>query len=316
MAYSRLASAYSGGGTEALASDEQPKTGSITIQNAIEGATYNFYRIADLTLTDSGNPEDGVSYTMSAEQCNHWDGYKDFNFLVPYNEVKYYYEFFKSNPEEWPEDEMGIDADSAIKIYENMLASPISVNNSSGIYCWSLLLYLECAPDVLTTALAALTSPSSGASPDYSQKAANGEVIAENLPLGYYIIIPDSKSVTAEDAIIPINITNLMPNKVVKSKAIPLSINKTANVTNASIGDIITFCIEGTVPSYNYLTKPTGLGSGCFMYFSDTMQGMKLTGDWSLTIDDQPAKDYWNSTFTFNSSDQQWQYSNFLNEYK
>ena len=288
----------SGGGTRALAANE-PQTGSITIENAIEGATYNFYRVADLALTSSGNPEDGASYTMSAEQ---YDKYRDI--VKRYDEVKEVYEYYKAHPEEWRASQF--DYETGMKIYEEGLAVPITVTGVDGInkVAWIFAeTYINENPEDVSNNIGwTLYS----IVPDYSAKEANGQVIVDNLPLGYYIIVPDGKFETAVDAVIPINLTNITPNKVVKSKAAPLSITKTADITNASVGDVVTFTVEGTVPEVNNIGGPRSIIGDNYsarMYLADTMQGMQLTGDWKLMIDDEIAA---SRRLPYDSSDPHW----------
>ena len=255
------------GGTRALAADE-PQTGSITIENAIEGATYNFYRVADLALASSGNPEDGVSYTMSAEQ------FKNYESLVSnYDNYKESYEYYKAHPEKWNAETVGMDYETGMKFYEETLSSPILVNKVDGVTKVVLTFSntsITAFPEDTTNNI---VDGVSEINPDYSFETANEQVIADDLPLGYYIIIPEGIYETAPDAMIPINLTNITPDKVVKSKSVPFTIKKTADKTNVQEGDIITFTIEGTVPDDGRI------------YLADTMEGLILTGDWDLKVD-------------------------------
>ena len=298
------------GGKEALASDAQPKTGSITIQNAIEGATYNFYRIADLKLTNSGDPEDGVSYTMSAEQ------YYNYSYITgDYDWVLEQYKYYLMFPEDWDEQTEGCDYKTGMKIFEENLSSPVYVTgvhgkekvilsiSESSIDEWTSHNILEAIDD---------------ADPDYSFKVANGEIIADDLPFGYYIIVPAGKYETAQNTVIPINLTNVFSDKIVKSKASPLSITKSANITNASVGDVIEFTITGTIPSYyrdSSVASIVSAHTSGIMYIADTMEGMELTGNWALYIDGKiavPSTD--TPDITYESSNLVWNNPTFVND--
>lgn len=275
-----------GGGTEALATDE-PRSGSVTIENAIEGRTYNFYKVADLKMTDSGNPEDGVSYTMSADQ------YKKYAEIVAdYDITKEEYESYKKNPEQWNEESMGMDYDSGMVAYEEMLSAPILVKDTDAVHKVVLRITDTTLKTFPRKSLNNIYQTLYNESPDFSFTEENENVFAENLPFGYYIIIPDGVHTNAENALIPINLTNVTPNKVVKSKTSPFSIKKSADVTNVEEGQFITFTIEGVIPNVNafkvdkkFSTQDNYQRGDYALYLADTMQGLQFTGNWTLSVD-------------------------------
>ena len=192
-----------------------------------------------------------------------------------------------------------------MKIYEEALAGPITVTGVDGVdkVVWRPTeTYINEYPE---NVMDAIKSELRYEDPDYSAKEANGQVIVDELPLGYYIIVPDGNYETAADAVIPINLTNITPDKVVKSKAAPLSITKTADITNASVGDVVTFTVEGTISTFNNALVPNSIIDSPYarMYLADTMQGMQLTGDWKLMIYDEIAA---SGRLLYDSTDPDW----------
>lgn len=238
-------------------------------------------------MTASGNLEDGVSYTMSAEQ------YKKYAEIVAdYDIIKEEYESYRKDPEQWNEESMGMDYDSGMIVYEEMLSAPILVKATDGVRKVVLKITDTTLKTLPRESLSNIFKTLYNESPEYSFTEKNGNVFADDLPFGYYIIIPEGVHTNVENTLIPINLTNVTPNKVVKSKASPFSIKKSADVTNAEEGQFITFTIEGVIPNVNAFkvdkqisTQDNYQRGDYALYLADTMEGLQLTGNWTLSVD-------------------------------
>ena len=292
------------GGTRALAADE-PQTGSITIENAIEGATYNFYRIFDMKMTDPSDASKGVSYEMTEEQ---YANYRHFPTLSNQNSMEYQISSTETSisacikdldwmddhpgqiPERW-DNEFNEDQyeecydyiQQYIQECQNKLSNlekayEAPITSSHGNYYWTL----EVEEDMKDRNIDKIFSFLGTEFVDYTATEANGTVVLDDLPFGLYVIIPSGFYLfdhSDGSETIPVNIILVDSDETIKSKGTSSAykVEKKANKTNVSVGEIVRFKISSTMPvegNYNNL------------WLGDTLEGLKLTGDWKLTFSD------------------------------
>lgn len=120
--------------------------------------------------------------------------------------------------------------------------------------------------------------------PAASQKADSTTVEFANLDYGYYLVIPVGGEMPVEGQTVPVNLTNTNPDADIEAKGTTPSITKTVSETDnsADVGQTVTYTITGVVPGYTDNDEIT-------VYLHDKMEGLTLTGDYSLKVNNEDA---------------------------
>lgn len=115
---------------------------------------------------------------------------------------------------------------------------------------------------------------------DGKQSASGESVTFSNLDLGYYLVYsPDATSPTTGNSTVCVlvNVKGSEPISI-NAKGTTPTITKTADKETTDVGSKVTFTVEGTVPDTSGFT-------GYIYTLRDTMTGLALTGDYTVTID-------------------------------
>lgn len=115
---------------------------------------------------------------------------------------------------------------------------------------------------------------------DDKQTASGESVTFSNLDLGYYLVYsPDATSPTIGNSTVCVlvNVKGSEPISI-NAKGTTPTITKTADKETTDVGSKVTFTVEGTVPDTSGFT-------GYIYTVRDTMNGLALTGDYTVTID-------------------------------
>lgn len=211
--------------TTAFAVEGDPTgTGSITINDSIEGKTYDLYRIFDLTMTTDATGKDKVAYTIA-------ESWKAF-FAAEGDGASYLLD----------SDESG----ALNQIVVDGTEKYINITNSN------IDAFAEAALGYAAKKTADETV------------SGNGEdVTASNLKLGYYLVYPRGAADIKVGNGSICSLTSTVPNVTVSIKAEYPEIEKEVSDELVEIGQTVTYTITGQVPdttgyeTYNYTVSDT-----------------------------------------------------------
>ncbi len=240
-------------------------SGTITVENTENGTTYNFYRIFDLTGSDSNGDTtlDVVSYTINSDWNDFFTNGDGASYLVDANN-------------------------------EDNSLSMITVNGTNK--------YINLTESNIVEFTNKATDYAINGGDGSVEKTVtgNGESIDVAVDeLGYYLMIPDGASIQNENSSGSIaSISSTTPNATIKIKAVKPTIEKTDDAEDAEVGQVVNYTITGVVPNttgyeeYKYLITDT-MTSG--LTFSNDVE-VKV-GDTVIT--DKTAIVYTESTNSF-----------------
>ncbi len=272
--------------------DDDP-TGSITITNPTPQnnayhwvnehdyhaqifSDYYLYRILDLTGQDTSDPADGTYDAVSYTVAEKWKG-----FFTP-----------AEDPADNPAGVGFLIAEADATAEQKAELNQILINGA--------LFYLNLTESNVAEFANAATKyalmrqhqyegrnfPDGGVSPpDISLSGAGEPITVEDLPLGYYLVVPEeyfgatfSTDMNEFSSGSIASLTSTVPNATVKIKAARPSIEKTDDAVSADIGQVVHYTITGKVPNT--------LGYENYLYqIMDSMSyGLTFQDDISVTI--------------------------------
>ncbi|MGM9549393.1 MAG: SpaH/EbpB family LPXTG-anchored major pilin [Faecousia sp.] len=216
------------------AAEETPTTGSLTINETVNGKTYELYKIFDLVYDYTGTEETPANLRVSYTIDTDWVS------------------FFENAGAKYI-----VDANNA----ENSL-SPILVDGT--------IRYINITEDNVEAFSIAAQNYLIGIIKenkticDTSVTGTGSNKTVSNLPLGYYLVYVPGATEWAEGRNCLCSLTVTVPNGVVDIKAVYPNIEKESSTTiGADIGETVTFTITGKIPdttgydSYTYVITDT-----------------------------------------------------------
>lgn len=208
--------------------------GSIKIDSSEEGTTYNFYRILNLTGTDTDSPANGTYDAVSYTIATKWEGF----FKGTAAGVSYL-----------------IAAGDATEVQKESLNQ---INFNGTVY----YLNLTNGNVVAFTNSAMTYALDNSIDTDYTENGTGSDVTKNSMDLGYYLMVPVDASIkTANSSGSVASLTSTIPNATIQVKAEKPSITKIDDKVSADVGQAVTYTITGKVPNtagystYKYIIK-------------------------------------------------------------
>lgn len=275
--------------------DTAAKDGSITIQQTVEGKTYELYKIFDLTysgtVVDADQDGDTDAPNLAYTIADAWKNFFSSKDGAPYI----------SNTNTG-----GLNAITIVDDQGNREVKYINITESNKAeFSNAALAYaVTIRPDKTAT----------------GEKGDTGEqddtVVLNDLPLGYYIIYPAGAADVKDGQPCLCSLTSTDPNETVVVKATYPTIEKTDDKVSADVGDAVTYTITGKVPdttgysAYEYTVNDTMSDGLTFnkdvavMFGSDKIDITNITEtdvpNASATVDyESESPDTWDFKLTF-----------------
>lgn len=243
--------------------------GSITVNNAVNGKTYEIYKIFDLTY--SGTETKKVAYTIDSD----WEA------------------FFKG------------EGASYIVSENTGSLNPITVKAEGNT---NETKYINITEDnVAEFTQKALAYAANLTENDGSQVAAGETVEFTNLDLGYYLVYPQGATDIKDGYASICSITSTLPNAEVNVKAKDPEITKDVNEHSFDVGEYAQFTIIGQVPNttgfdkYDYIISDTWTAG---LELDETKVNFTVTID-GTEVDVEPVYSENGFTLTFDMTDYQ-----------
>ncbi|MFV0465980.1 MAG: isopeptide-forming domain-containing fimbrial protein [Lachnospiraceae bacterium] len=216
--------------------------GTITVNGTSVGKDYNIYKIFDLTMDGSA-----IAYTIDEDWVSFFIGGSGASYLS---------------------------------------TTPITDANQLTYNSTTYYMNILTEADAAAFAQAALEFIATK-TPDSTQTATDTSVLFSGLPLGYYLVYPEGAATIADDYASLCSLTSTVPDATVVVKAEYPDIDKNildenneVKITNGSVGEVIQYALNGTVPDMTGYTSYT-------YQIQDTMgQGLTFNDDVVITIND------------------------------